>query len=289
MRLKSSLGVVCAAVVFIMHSISTVAHTQPITIALPDTTVRPGETLLLPIRIHELLPSDSVYSFQVGVQFSVEGLTLTNHVTRGPIFQGGMLNAGVQAPTNSVSIVGSSVTALTGSGALVYLEVGVKETAPDSTRVTAEIVRAVGLDRDIYLNEGWTSAPRWVDSISGGDTTQVWWPGIALREIELRHGSILITDSAPDPDPQHPELIASPNPFYETIELRISNTSSGVWRGVIVNLTGQVVRHWDVPGSSASWTWNGRDDAGRPVASGVYVAYARNVNDSVKTRVTLLR
>ncbi len=289
MRLKSSLGVVCAAVVFIIHVISTAAYAQPIVIALPDTTVRPGDTLLLPIRIHELLPSDSVYSFQIGVRFSAEGLTLTNRVTRGPLFQGGMLNAGVQAQTNTVSIVGSSVTAITGSGTLVYLEVGVEETAPDSTHATAEIVRAVGLDRDIFLNEGWTSAPRWVDSISGGDTTQVWWSGILLREIELRHGSILITDSVSDPNSQRPQLTASPNPFYETIELRISNTGSGVWQGVIVSLTGQVVRHWEISGADTSWTWDGRDHAGRPVASGIYVAYARNINDSVQTRVTLLR
>ena len=289
MHLGRNFGGIFAAVAFVFHSFITVTHAEPIAIALPDTTVRPGDTLLLPIRIHELFSTDSVYSFQVGVRFSTEELTLTNRVTRGPLFQGGMLNAGVQAQTNSVSIVGSSVTAITGSGTLVYLEVKVEEAAPDSTYVTAEIVRAVGLDRDIFLNEGWTSAPRWVDNISGGDTTRVWWPGIPLREIQLQHGSILITDTAPDPNSQRPTLIASPNPFRDTVELRVVNAGNGVWRGEIVNLTGQVVRHWDVSAARNSWTWDGRDSAGRSVSSGVYFAIADGVNGRIKIRVTLLR
>ena len=60
----------------------------------------------------------------------------------------------------------------------------------------------------------------------------------------------------------------------------------------IYNLSGQVVRvlHADVPGAGEHRiTWDGRDQYGRPVASGVYVYSLQTGGRAVHRRMMLLR
>ncbi|MSS73107.1 MAG: choice-of-anchor D domain-containing protein [Candidatus Latescibacteria bacterium] len=67
---------------------------------------------------------------------------------------------------------------------------------------------------------------------------------------------------------------AYPNPFNPATTLRYSLSEAGEVRLTVYNLSGQVVRHlvsgWQAAGPYAV-VWDGKDDMGRGVASGVYI------------------
>ena len=66
-----------------------------------------------------------------------------------------------------------------------------------------------------------------------------------------------------------------PNPFNPSTTLHVQLPTSGPVSLTLYNLAGQVVRtvwveHY-LDAGMHSWQWDGRDDQGRPVASGVYL------------------
>lgn len=92
-----------------------------------------------------------------------------------------------------------------------------------------------------------------------------------VAEVALR------TDGSGSPQLTAPMVIgASPNPFNPNtnIEFAVPAGMDAAYRLEIVDLRGRVVRHLD-EGRASSGThrvaWNGQDDAGRPVSSGVYL------------------
>ncbi len=88
-------------------------------------------------------------------------------------------------------------------------------------------------------------------------------------------------------------LRASPNPFRDLTTIEFQTPAEGGRAVVAVyNLKGQKVRtllDGRPPSGRGILTWNGTDDAGRRVASGVYFCTAALGNETVSHRVVLLR
>lgn len=78
-----------------------------------------------------------------------------------------------------------------------------------------------------------------------------------------------------------------PNPFNPTtkIEYQLPNFSKG--RLTIFNIIGKIIRDFDLDNESSSVYWNGKNNFGKPVASGIYF-YKLELGKFSKTRKMLL-
>lgn len=108
---------------------------------------------------------------------------------------------------------------------------------------------------------------------------------------------IIVPGSGVDPDEGHAggnAMIAmiSPNPFFDATEIDLHMPLAGHVTVTVYDVRGGVVRRLvDEAAASGSLNprWNGRDDAGRRVSSGVYFVRASAVGINETRRVTLLR
>ncbi len=83
-----------------------------------------------------------------------------------------------------------------------------------------------------------------------------------------------------------------PNPFNPSTELRFVLASAGEAELTIFDVAGREVRRFVRPGLSAgphSLVWNGQDERGRTVASGVYIVKFRSGATQDSGRITLLK
>ncbi|MCD4828510.1 MAG: T9SS type A sorting domain-containing protein [Candidatus Cloacimonetes bacterium] len=83
---------------------------------------------------------------------------------------------------------------------------------------------------------------------------------------------------------------ASPNPFNPSTTIALSLPQDGMLEVSLYNLRGQCVRaltRGDLAAGDYSFVWNGQDDNGRPVASGIYFCRV-TAGDEVMTRKLLL-
>jgi glucose/arabinose dehydrogenase len=90
--------------------------------------------------------------------------------------------------------------------------------------------------------------------------------------------------------PAAPTLVAEPNPFQTSTTLRVDVASGEAARIEVYDVRGRRVRVFETAQPAATITWNGTDDAGRELASGVY--FARLVVDGrarVGHRIVLVR
>ena len=85
-------------------------------------------------------------------------------------------------------------------------------------------------------------------------------------------------------------LEVHPNPFWDRAVLRY-RLPAGVYASLCVyDITGRIVRRlYQGPGPSGWLSWDGRDDFGRKVASGVYICRLTAGRSSCASRVVLLR
>ncbi len=86
---------------------------------------------------------------------------------------------------------------------------------------------------------------------------------------------------------------AVPNPFNPSTTLRFDLPTRATVSLVLYNVSGQRVKTLlpaeSLPAGAHTWVWDGRDDAGAAVASGVYV-YRLTVGEQALVRkITLLR
>ncbi len=89
----------------------------------------------------------------------------------------------------------------------------------------------------------------------------------------------IVTRVDPEGTPllMQPLLTASPNPFNPVTEIRWQLPDATGATLVIYDVTGRVVKHYDLGGrQEGSWLWDGRDGSGRNVPSGVYFAALQN-------------
>jgi hypothetical protein len=86
-------------------------------------------------------------------------------------------------------------------------------------------------------------------------------------------------------------LVASPNPFNSTVHLGWS-PSPGAATLEVLNILGQRIRSYDLSaanGSPASVEWDGRDNGGNTVSSGIYFARLSGLRSPLVTKLVLLK
>jgi hypothetical protein len=87
-------------------------------------------------------------------------------------------------------------------------------------------------------------------------------------------------------------LDASPEPAHGPVRLMVRAARAGTQSLEVHDITGRRVRRlsagWE-PAGVRSLIWDGRDDSGSALPSGVYLAVARSGDRVARVRVTLLR
>ena len=121
--------------------------------------------------------------------------------------------------------------------------------------------------------------------------------GIKLEKVQLNEGAISVVLGASGQEasgvPTAYRLFQNfPNPFNPITELRYQLPEASEVRLSVYNLLGQEVQRL-VDGKMAagvhSAQWDGRDDSGRPLASGVYLCRFRAGDFTQTKRIVLLR
>ena len=87
-------------------------------------------------------------------------------------------------------------------------------------------------------------------------------------------------------------MVASPNPFNPVTTLTLAVPRDGHALLSVYDVTGRHVRtlvNRQVAIGEHEVVWNGRDDAGRSVASGVYIIHMTTPGETTTQRVTLVR
>jgi hypothetical protein len=139
-------------------------------------------------------------------------------------------------------------------------------------------------------------------------TAQTSTDGYALRtklafDAAEKLRDIVFEDGVPDPGVtsavvtsgvgETPDIAAAPNPFRGTTTLSFELAAGAEVEVVVVDVAGRCVRHaqrpaWMTAGRHAR-AWDGRDDAGRAVAAGVYFAVLRGAGAPRSERVVVVR
>ncbi|MCB5257295.1 MAG: T9SS type A sorting domain-containing protein, partial [Candidatus Cloacimonetes bacterium] len=79
-----------------------------------------------------------------------------------------------------------------------------------------------------------------------------------------------------------------PNPFVQSTSLSVKGAADGVLRMKIYNLRGQLVRTLDAT-KSGEYNWDGKDDTGRSVSSGIYFARIRHGGKTAQRKMLKLK
>jgi Peptidase C10 family/Secretion system C-terminal sorting domain/Spi protease inhibitor len=86
-------------------------------------------------------------------------------------------------------------------------------------------------------------------------------------------------------------LTNHPNPFNPTttISFELNTEITEDTELMIYNLKGQQIRHFSIFNVQSSIVWNGTDDSGKPVSSGIYFAKLKNNNQQISRKMLLLK
>jgi len=150
----------------------------------------------------------------------------------------------------------------------------------------AEYVRAALAAREIYVRTGWGMSSH--IRVSTGRMEEMIDFIAALEEIlsPLKSGDDL-------PKPTMTELFqAYPNPFNTSTQIRIYVPKAAQTSLEIFDVQGRSVKVLvdSVLGAGEySFTWNGTNSAGRPVASGTYFYRLRSADDVLTRRMIMLK
>ncbi len=112
-----------------------------------------------------------------------------------------------------------------------------------------------------------------------------------VEEVEEEPEEVITAVATAPRVPAGFSLEAWPNPFNAETTLSFTVTTAGPVALTVFDLRGRVVRGWSghYGAGTHSLTWDGRDEGGRAVASGVYIASARQGGAAIARKVTLLK
>jgi len=117
-------------------------------------------------------------------------------------------------------------------------------------------------------------------------------PAGALRRSTVTRFAITTGTDAPATARNTP-LTAAPNPFNPRTSITATLPVAGQWSLTVFDPRGRRIRSLasaEFPAGRHDWTWNGLDESGTAVGSGVYTAVLRGPrNHRTSTRLTLVR
>ena len=108
--------------------------------------------------------------------------------------------------------------------------------------------------------------------------------------IFSRKARLKFTKAVVDPDPRTFTSVAFPNPFNPETTIKFSIPDRSLVSLTIYDVAGRLVKvltSESLPAGEHTRHWNGRDDSGHPVASGVYF-YKFSANERSQTRKLIL-
>jgi hypothetical protein len=197
-----------------------------------------------------------------------------------------------------------------GGNALNYLAVKLRGDEPNAEAVGARVYVTVGGTRQMrelaagcnFESQNPVEAHFGLGTATTVDTVRIEWPDAALTVLTGVPANQLLTlkhpePPSPTPPPDVPRAIdivsVGPNPFSSetTIHLQLPKDATGAVR--IYDIKGRLVRALSIGsavGGTATVTWNGRDGAGNPVASGVYLVRIETTRGkSAPKRIVVIR
>ncbi len=176
---------------------------------------------------------------------------------------------------------------------------------PDNPIVYWLDVQAIPHDPDAFF--GWkTSLDHWNDDAVWGEGWEPYigpwyelrypqghpyWPESIDLAFTLRHEIDTDVDEAPAP-PEFGLKQNAPNPFNPTTTIRFSIPEAGNVRLTIHDMNGRVVRSLVSGERNAGEfpvVWDGKDDSGRDVGSGLYFAHLRADDLTATQKMVLIR
>lgn len=133
------------------------------------------------------------------------------------------------------------------------------------------------------------------DNIGGcpGEDDIVVSEGMPNLVLYLHPQAVSVDDDAelPAPVPDF-DLALYPNPFNATTKIAFELTASAEVDLAIIAVSGRVVRHvaqCRLPAGPQEFTWDGRDDSDRSVASGIYFCRLKANGQSDSRKLVLLK
>ena len=100
-------------------------------------------------------------------------------------------------------------------------------------------------------------------------------------------GAITSVESEPRPAAA-PAILAAPNPFHEATRIRFSLATGATADVAVYDVAGRRLRelhHGWLSSGRHERAWDGRDDAGRPLAAGVYFLGVRTGAEVLRSKV----
>ena len=114
----------------------------------------------------------------------------------------------------------------------------------------------------------------------------------ALEVVEEEEEEEVVTSVGAAPRvPAGFALEAWPNPFNAETTLSFTVTTAGPVVLTVSDLQGRILRDWSghYGAGTHSLTWDGRGEGGEALASGVYIAAARQGGAAITRKLTLLK
>ena len=258
--------------VFALVATFSAAHAAGVHIALAPLaqSVAPGSTFLLELSSTEA--GDTFNGYEVVVSYDPTALTLL--------------------PTNPTSLQeGSYMVGACGTRFHRF------EAAGDSINFTDILL----CNQVVLPGPGQLYKLNFRASLNPGNTF------VSIRSVEFYHGGTYVTpvvsagarigigvplDVGDGGGAAQSRLSCAPNPFRGGTVLRIETPAPESENLRVVDTQGRAVRHLQsgtFRAGARSVTWDGRDDAGRRVAAGLYFVRLSGADFTTQTRVTLLQ
>jgi hypothetical protein len=131
-------------------------------------------------------------------------------------------------------------------------------------------------------------APAFEVILTAGPGLSITIDSVGVPSLVAYHG----TGAPPDVIRPGLHVMASPNPFNPRTDVHWSTDTAGEVAVVVYDLRGRAIKtlfqDWQEAGPGHE-VWDGSDETGAPVASGVYVVHVRAHGELATTKISLVR
>lgn len=140
----------------------------------------------------------------------------------------------------------------------------------------------------IYL-QGFSDWDNWDDCITIESHSNPYSPTVPKIRYTLSDGT---SNNDPTSPPAKLSIISHPNPFTEAVSIKLKVAEPGISKLSIYNLKGQKVRSFDADSGADgehNFRWDGRDDSGRKVSGGIYLAVAQSGQRTASSKILYMK